>query len=171
MLGSILFFEFSFLFSLLARLCLSYLWYWRANSTGFWLWSIGIYWILFTSLFITGGWWSLKSELLVSPPFLFNSLWWECCLLWSLGWWSMFLLGSIVDGTFSCNGTFSYISWSGSFLYLGLLDFGGVGGRAGLDNWFDGLYPPSYELAGGILLLSVSTHYLGSLSYLPLPVS
>ena len=170
MFGNILFFEFSFLFSLLARLCLSCLWYWRANSTGFWLWSIGICWMLFTSLLITGGW-CRRSDSLACSPFLANSLWLECCLPWSFGWWSIFLLGSKVDGTFSYIGTLSCIYSSGSFLYLGLLDFGGVGGRAGLDNWFDGLYPPSYEFYGGRLLLSVSIHYLGSLSCLPLPVS
>ena len=61
------------------------------------------------------------------------SLWWEWPLPTSFGWWSMFLLGSMVDGTFSYNGTLSCIGSSpGSFLYLGLLDFGGVGGSYGL---------------------------------------
>ena len=48
----------------------------------------------------------------------------------------MLRLGSMVEGTLSYIG---YISSPGNFLYLGLLDFGGVGGRFGLGyKLFDG---------------------------------
>ena len=46
------------------------------------------------------------------------------------------LLGSTVAGMFSYIGAKSS---PGNFLYLGLEDFGGVGGRAGLDSWLEGL--------------------------------
>ena len=65
----------------------------------------------------------------------------------------MLRLGSMVEGTLSYIG---YISSPGNFLYLGLLDFGGVGGRFGLgDKLFDGfeLYPRA-ELPVGYCYLS-----------------
>lgn len=63
----------------------------------------------------------------------------------------------MVDGTFSYIGANS----SGNFLYLGLYDFGGVGGRLGLElKWLEGFeFYPSAELMLGNL---ESWHFLGS---------